>query len=48
MPGGGEEKVLTLLKRFSERWKDMERGSEGEFTNNERARKKRGVKSERG
>lgn len=35
MPGGREGKVLTLLKGFSVRWKDIERGSEGELGNNE-------------
>lgn len=35
MPGGGEEKVFTLLKGFSERWKDMGRGREGERAYNE-------------
>lgn len=35
MPGGGEEKVLTLLKGFSERWRDRGRGREREWGNNE-------------
>lgn len=35
MPGGGGEgKVLTLLKGFSERWRDMKSGSGGEWADN--------------
>lgn len=30
MPGGGEEKVFTLLKGFSEQWKDRGEGAERE------------------